>query len=362
MKFKKPIEIVFVQLGDSNASHLISNMQLISNLLPHVQINCVVSEDSKIIGNLPNNVNIFLYKPTQEINTLFESKIADISFRNGFWRYSLERLLTINMVHSMHPTTSLLHVESDILLLPGFPISKFEELDKISWLESSIKSDIASLVYFPNHDLTKDFTEDVLNYIKFSSSPTDMSALNQLRSEQPNKYSLLTSTNANFPRLQNFEQVVNQKEINFNGIFDAACIGMWLTGIDPRIGYGFKRYFATEKLNKSNFKINPAAYPLRYVQGEGLYFISGANKLQIYSLHIHSKSKKIFSQKYEQELLRLVNLSLKNRTHTEFSLKVFFGLLISNHSNKTLLEYLYNSPIFWFLRKIKGVLNKQVSR
>jgi hypothetical protein len=362
MKFKKPTEIVFVQLGSSNASHLISNIQLISNLMPHIQINCVISENSKIVKNLPNNVNIFLYKPTQEINTLFESKIADISFRNGFWRYSLERLLTISMVHSLRPKTGLLHVESDILLLPGFPISKFEELDKISWLESSINSDIASLIYFPNQSLTRDFTEDILNYIKFSSSPTDMSALNQLRSEQPNKYSLLQSTNANFPKLQNFEPVVNQKEINFNGIFDAACIGMWLTGIDPRIGYGLKRYFATEKLNKSNFRINPASYPLRYVQGEGLYFINGANKLQIYSLHIHSKSKKIFSQKYEQELLRLVNLSLKNKTYTVFSLKVFVGLLVSNYSNKTLLRYIYNSPIFWFLRKINAILNKQIAR
>ena len=185
-----------------------------------------------------------------------------------------------------------------------------------------------------------------------------MSALNQLRSEQPDKYTLLPSTNADFPKLQNFESVVNQTEINFNGIFDPACIGMWLTGIDPRIGYGLKRHFATEKLNKSNFKINPASYPLKYVQGKGLYFINGTNKLQIYNLHIHSKSKKIFSQKYEQELLRLVNLSLKNKTYTVLSLKVFVGLLISNYSNKTLLEYVYNSPIFWFLRKIKAALNK----
>ena len=132
MKFKKQIEILFVQLGNSNASHLINNMQLTSNLLPDIQINCVISENSKIIKNLPNNVNVILYRPTQEITTLFESKIADISFRNGFWRYSLERLLTISIVHSMRPNTSLLHVESDILLLSGFPISKFEELDKIS--------------------------------------------------------------------------------------------------------------------------------------------------------------------------------------------------------------------------------------
>jgi hypothetical protein len=362
MKLKNPVEIVFVQLGNSKASHLISNIQLISNLLPQIQINCVISENSKMIRNLPDNVNIHLYKPTREINTLLESKIPDISFRNGFWRYSLERLLTINMVHSVRPETSLLHVESDILLLPGFPISKFEQLDKVTWLESSINSDIASLIYFPNRNLTKYFTDDILNYIKCSSSPTDMNALFQLRSEQPNKYGSVPSTNVNFPRLQNFESVVSQNSIDFNGIFDAACIGMWLTGIDPRIGYGLKRYFATEKLNKSNFIINPASYPLKYVQGEGLYFINGVNKMQIFSLHIHSKSKKIFSEEYQQELLRLANLSLKNRTYTEFSLKVFIGLLISNYSNKTLLEYAYNSPIFWFLRKIKGVLNKQKSR
>jgi hypothetical protein len=350
---KNSIEIIFVQLGNDKAHHLIGNIELIKKILPKTKINCVVSEDSQLLKKLPSDVDIFIYKPTEEINNLFEHKIANVSFRTGFWRYSIERLLAINIVHGLRPKASLIHIESDVLLLPGFPLDNFEKLVKIHWLASSINSDIASLIYFPDQKLTEDFTNDMMNYIELDSNPTDMKALINLRRKYPSKYGLLPSTNSNFPKLETFPSGVNNQGFSPNGIFDAASIGMWLTGIDPRNGYGFTNYFATNKLMESKFFVNPSAYPLDYMPSQGLYFTDGTEKLQVYNLHIHSKSKKIFSPNFSQEIEKLVKLSHKKRKFAKLNFRVLLGLLISNYSNKTLLEYLYNSPAFSYFKNLR---------
>lgn len=346
MPIKCKTELLFVHLGNEKALHLASNIKLIKTLLPLTNINCVLSENSQLSRKLPSGVNIFTYKPNEKINALFESKILDKKFRNGFWRYSLERLLAINMVHNLRPNTSQIHIESDVLLLPGFPISHFSKIEKVSWLESSPNSDIASIVFFPNQNLTEKFTEHMLNFIHDNSSPTDMQALHYLRKRYPTNYGLLPSSNDNFPKLAMLKSDLTSQEVPLDGVFDAASIGMWLTGIDPRNGYGFTKYFSTEKLVDSKFFINPNSYPLSFVRGQGLYFMDGTKKLQIYNLHIHSKSKKIFSRSSYKEIEKLVKFSRKNKVRTRFKPQVFVELIVNNFLNRTLLEFIYNSPLF----------------
>ena len=345
MTIKSTTEILFVHLGNEKASHLASNIKLIKTLLPLTNINCVLSENSQLSRKFPSGVNIFTYKPTEKINALFESKILDKKFRNGFWRYTLERLLAINVVHNLRPNTSQIHIESDILLLPGFPISQFSKIEKISWLESSPNSDIASIVFFPNQNLTKKFTEHILKFIHDSSSPTDMHALHYLRNRYPMNYGLLPSSNDKFPKLAMLKSDLSNQEVPLDGVFDAASIGMWLTGIDPRNSYGFTKYFSTDKLADSKFFINPNSYPLSFVRGQGLYFMDGTKKLQIYNLHIHSKSKKIFSRSSYKEIEKLVKFSRKNKVRIRFKPQVFVELIVNNFLNRTLLEFIYNSPL-----------------
>jgi len=354
MPVESKTELLFVHLGDGKASHLASNIKLIKTLLPDTKINCVLSENSNLSRKLPSEINNFTYKSTEKINALFDSKILDKKFRNGFWRYSLERLLAINMVHNLRPNTSQIHIESDVLLLPGFPISYFSKIEKISWLESSPNSDIASIVYFPTQNLTEKFTEHILSYIHDSSSPTDMSALNYLRKRYPTNYGLLPSSNDKFPKLAMLKSDLTSQKVPLDGVFDAASIGMWLTGIDPRNSYGFTKYFATDKLAHSKFFINPNSYPLSFVRGQGLYFMDGTKKLQIYNLHIHSKSKKLFSKNFYEEIEKLVKFSRKNRVRTRFKPQVFLQLIVNNFLNRTFLEFIYNSPLLSPLKYLRN--------
>lgn len=354
MPVESKTELLFVHLGNEKASHLSSNIKLIKTLFPHISINCVLSENSKLLRNLPLGINTFTYKPTDKINTLFESKIRDKKFRNGFWRFSLERLLAINTVHNLSPNTSQIHIESDVLLLPGFPINYFSKIEKISWLESSPKSDIASIVYFPNQTLTEKFTEHVLSYIHDSPSPTDMYALYYLRKKYPANYGLLPTSSENFPKLVMHKSDLTNQEVPSDGVFDAASIGMWLTGIDPRNSYGFTKFFSTDKLVHSKFFIHPNSYPLSFVGGQGLYFINGTKRLQVYNLHIHSKSKKLFSKRSYHEIEKLVKYSRKNRVRTRFKPQILVELIVNNFLNRTLLEFIYNSPLLSPLKYLRN--------
>ena len=352
------IEIVFVHLGHMKASHLKSNIALIKATFPEIIINCVMSENSVLKAELPFYVNQFIYKPSIETDNLLNAKIKDSSFRNGFWRYTFERLIAINTVHISRPNSALIHVESDILLLPNFPFSSFKNLNKIHWLPVDSNKDAASLMYFPNARLTNDFINDLHEFLMSNENISDMLALRNLRYNFPSKYCLLPTTNPNFPKLENLELEYDIKDCSFAGIFDAAAIGMWLTGIDPRNGYGFTKYFATEKIIASNLFIDPSSYSIKFSQEQGMFFENQTSKLPIYNLHIHSKSKRIFSHKWETELKYLINYSYRNKPKNKFSTLVLMSLIKDNYLNRTLLEFLYNSPSFWILRKLNNKFNK----
>lgn len=354
-------ELVFVHLGRDIPEFVFSNIEHVAELFPNIRINFVISLYTTVKKFIPINVNIYKYRTSEKLNTLFQSKVIDLSFRKGFWRYSLERLFAIEAVHNTRPEHSLLYIESDVLLLPGFPLQEFSNLRKIHWMLGDSDTDIASLVYFPNYKLTEEFTEDLNRYLQDSYQPTDMKGLRSLRKNFPNRYSVLPNGNSNFSALirENKNFLQSTSDI-FDGVFDAAVIGMWLTGIDPRLTYGFKRYYATSVLQTEKSIIDPSAYEI-VLSGEGkLYFVFEQMQLQIYNLHIHSKSEILLSKNWYNELFSLVKNANKNKARTEFHPYVLARLLFENYSNKTLTLFIYNSPPFNFLKKIVKTIYKTI--
>ena len=181
-----------------------------------------------------------------------------------------------------------------------------------------------------------------------------MEALHKLRKQFPNKYRLLPTSNSNFTKLSNLEiDSASNSFSHFDGIFDPAPIGMWLTGIDPRNNFGVTNYFASKKLSLLGMIQSPYAYPLYFVNNKSLIFKNGSKVLQVYNLHIHSKSSKIFSNSWKSEIRRLAKLSLKNQPYNEFSIRILIELLVSNYSKKSLTQYLYNSPLIINIRKTR---------
>jgi len=346
------IEIVLVHLGKNIPSYLLSNIEHIASLFENTNINLIISKNNAHHAPKIDNANIVIYEPSKKIDDLFESKFIDLSFRNGFWRYSLERLFAIEQLHNVKPNKSFLYVESDILILPDFPLGAFSILEKIHWLPADSETDIASIIYFPRYKLTQEFASDLLCYLKENLNPTDMKGLRYLRANYPNRYELLPTGNSNFSQLNKKHKAFSQASENyFGGVFDAASIGMWLTGIDPRLTYGFKRYNATNMLNSEKSIIDPSAYKIILSENRKLYFVHQKRLLQIYNLHIHSKSKKLLSKEWSRELSDLIKKANNDYVRTRFYPTVLIKLLVDNFSNRTLLPFIYYSPMFRFFRK-----------
>lgn len=352
------IEIVFVHLGKGNSKHLIPNINLVHEIFPQTPINCVVSKQSHLFKNMPTFVKMSTYEPSSEINEVLNLKSIDQEFRKGFWRYSLERLIAIESLHVENKDQAYLHVESDVLLLPHFPLQKFSELKHVCWLPVTPKHDIASLVYFPKYESTKEFKRDLLNYVNSSNEPTDMKGLSYLRHKFPDKYKTLPISHSSLPKLNKIELNTSlESEVDFGGIFDASNIGMWLTGVDPANTYGFLELFATKKILIDNSYIDPSIYAIKFHEKNGLCFENSNEKISIYSLHIHSKSLRIFSNNWQNEIAHLTILSHKGKIYRVFYPKILVGLLLDNFKNGTFLEFLYNSPILSNVKRLKKCLN-----
>lgn len=357
---KNQLEIIFVHLGTARADHLVLNIKLLQDMFPCIKINCVVSEISNIKEQLLDLVDIFIYKPLTEIDELFLGNTIDPKFRQGFWRYTLERLIAINTVHMQRPFVSLLHIESDVLLMPSFPFSQFRKLGKVYWLPANASSDVASLIYLPSINHTAKFVQDVVMYIKNSVLPTDMSVLKILRDSNPSRYGLLPFSNINLPRLSSADSNYSRDTSSqFTGVFDGSAIGMWLTGIDPRNYYGYQYHFSSKHFLQNEFLINPSEYVMNYDMRNRLYFITDAGqKIQIYNLHIHSKSKIMFSSRRYSVIKQLIERSHNNEKYRIFHLHILRMLIMQNIKQKSLCSFLYFSPLFYFGRKLTSFWRK----
>jgi len=362
------INLVFVHLGEASAHYIAANLKLISANYPNNGIHLILSENTNIALDSKSNVSIYIYKPKPEIELLLKRNFQDTSFRDGFWRYSFERLFALSSFHQANPHAKIIHLESDIFLFPNCPLDEFLELPTMSWLNVDENKDVASIIYMPSLEQSVEFERRLISHLEKELKTTDMLALRSLRNSFPKDYNLLPSMSPSFPELQNmtleddhksrhFDQMCRYN-ILFGGVFDPAPYGMWLTGIDPRNNYGKTNLFDTRTILSAKFYIDPSKYQFNYNRLEGLTLTTNNQKLRIWNLHIHSKSLKIFSDSWESEIQRLVKLSQHKTVIQEFDIRIFFSLIRSNFLEGSLLPYVYYSPAGDILRKVHNIARR----
>jgi hypothetical protein len=107
----------------------------------------------------------------------------------------------------------------------------------------------------------------------------------------------------------------------FQGIFDAAPIGMWLTGQDPRNHRG--RILRYKPIPESY--VDPTRLKGRLELKEENLMYDG--NTPIYDLHIHSKARNLFSPQANKALRRLIRGSRDGEMETQFSPSAYFALM-----------------------------------
>jgi hypothetical protein len=190
----------------------------------------------------------------------------------------------------------------------------------------------------------------MIEELKLGKWLDDMEMLSTIMKKYPDDYRYLPGLNPTHKELLSptFDSSHIEKQLTsnfqvFEGIFDAAHLGIWLTGWDPRNSYGFTRVRDSIRISDTTGLLKPENVSFRFDEFNCLKYVNGSRSTDVYSLHIHSKSMKIFSTEWACEFERLVNGNLGNSKIVDFSTKTLIELLSMNLKNGTLIRYLINS-------------------
>lgn len=292
------MRLVFVHLGPSKAEHLWANISRHQKLFPNIPVTLIINHTKHEKKAKKLGIELFQYKRTKHSEIVLNGLKHDESFRNGFWLLSIERFFALNDWHVIHPEEFLIHLESDILVLPNFPWTEIKRQKSVSWLEFNETHDVGSIFVSPDHKETLNFTNNLMDLLEKNPNLTDMTALSILRRTFPHSYSLLNSK---------------------NGFYDGAAIGMWLCGQDPRNNRG--RLKKHVELLESNIK--PATFEFDLNSEGNLSVIRDMKKTHIFNLHIHSKELDSFGENWHKKLADNVSLAQNKSIKSTFLIKIY---------------------------------------
>jgi len=216
----------------------------------------------------------------------FENKTSlDKYFRNGFWYLTSLRFFYIYEFMKRYNVDDVLHLENDVLIY----YNADELIDKVNKQFIYVPFDtfernIASIMYIPNKDIYKVILD---NYDFNKNDMENFSIIKQKTGLIQNFPIFIKNNNLNAE-----QQFVSNNCDLFPFIFDAAAIGQYLGGIDPRNQSGDTRGFINETcvIKYNDYRIwfeEIAGFKKPFIEIEG-------TKVPIFNLHIHSKNLTCF--------------------------------------------------------------------
>jgi hypothetical protein len=361
------MRLVLIYLGETIPKHFWQSAKHMLNVQDEYPIDIITSEHLVEKPISDSRIRYFKYEPQPDITHMLDSLHIDKSFRNGFWRFSLERLFAFTQHHEDFTSESLLHIESDILIFRNFPFTTFEKLSKLSWSKVDENRDVGALVFSPTAEASHWFQETMCRLAKTIENMDDMRLLSLISRNHKSKILILPST----PRVQSslLDTRVEITEENcemlcsefskFQGIFDPAGLGIWITGTDPRNHFGVTKKFDRKLLEDAMTYIDPSKVEYKYDVGSYLTYIENSQRIPIYTLHIHSKNKKYFSPEVESFIAEDVERSSSGKISTEFSIRILADLVVHNWKKGTLLGFLSWLPV---VRKSKKLLKIAIGK
>ena len=357
------MRLVVVYLGDAIPKHFWLHVQRLLDVQSKYQVDVITSNEILEVPIQDPRLLNFVYRPRSEITEILDSLELDTKFRGGFWRYSLERLFALTQHHLDFPNDSILHFESDLLPLRNFPFRKFENAEKLFWSRVGANYDVAAIVYSPNQLVSNWLDEEMIKIISRAKEITDMRVLGEISTLYPDLVSALPSTPKFNSQITNTDisissgdlEAIHKEFLTFDGVFDPAGIGIWLTGTEPRNFFGLSKKFDTQYLINGKSFINPSKVKFHFQTGGQLFYVDDGIDIPIYTLHIHSKNLDYFGCEFERYLARDVLRSNVGKTRRTFSFRILLELIIHNRRKGTLLRFISWHPVF---RLIKRTMNR----
>lgn len=332
--------IIFSYLGAVIPRYAILNAEYTKLRFPDLNVGMIVSSKENARAIEKSGISSFVYdtQVNDELFSLMQTKRKD--FRNGFWRFSLERLLSLDACFKEN-ISDVVHVESDVVLLNGFDKCTFSK-SKVSWLKHKDTEDSAAILAINNGAAFYKFNEDLR--LTFAENPTlsEMQLLSKLRKISPEMYDLMPSI------VEDGTVYRDPNDLNENFVFDPATLGMWLFGHDPINHFG-----VTQKSLLQGEK-KPDAFDLNVRNEIGKPHLYLANNTKVLSMHIHTKTEAIFIDPEER-----IEASLEFQKSTmNFNPKIFIQVYQEYANRKKRIAFILSAiGLFKYINAARNKIN-----
>jgi hypothetical protein len=317
------LKTVFVHLGPGPAPHLWRNVSRFNALFPGRKATIILSDirHKKHIDLTKNE--LFIYKTSSDTESQLRKLSTDVKFREGFWRYSIERFYAIRDFHELDQVTPILHLESDVVVLPNFPFDEFKSIKHLAWEKFNSSHDVSAILYSNCYGDSKWLVERINEALTADTKSTDMTALSQI-------------SNSNLSRVEILPTDPTSNTSNqFGGIFDAAAIGMWLNGRDPRNHLGFIKRF----LPLPESSVNASKLDYRVNRDGCLQVMNqGGVTLQLFNLHVHAKRRSLMS-KHWAKFLFIDVFTAKHKIMSQWFSPLAFASICKNYTERNGLNF-----------------------
>jgi hypothetical protein len=246
--------------------------------------------------------------------------INNHSLRNGLWVKSLERFYVLSQFARQKEIESFFHAELDQLL-----IGTNELVQNLSHLEEkgmfvpfhSPDAAIASVFYCNQISTLDQFLDDACSGGFFRN---EMELIAAWASRNANSVlALPTIASVIQPEIQITPRGVQTvKHECISGVVDAAQIGQWIAGIDPR-------NISPRKIPRTKFVDAPVRHLLNVETLENLHYgvdfqkkeliaTYGNQRIRLYNLHLHSKIHG-YLNKSSLKIEKILDLSNQKKSH-----------------------------------------------
>lgn len=223
------------------------------------------------------NVKIIDVESLNDSYRYYERTNLDKGFRNGFWALASLRFFYIYEFMEQHAIDNVIHLENDVLVYYNCDeIAQRAGKQHIYLPFDCFDRNIASIMYIPSASVFRRILD------QYDLAANDMENFVQI-SKRCNLIQRLPIFPANTytnPEIQ----FVSENHQRFGYIFDAAAMGQYLGGIDPRNHPGDTRGFVNETC-----VIKYNAYKFIW-ENQKPHIIINDLKFPIFNLHIHHKN------------------------------------------------------------------------
>ena len=280
------MNIVLVCVGNFQEYIIVNIKQLLR--LGHQNIYVLTNTDLLMHFaeyNLETRVKIINVDTLNDTFRYYEKTSLDKDFRGGFWALTSMRFFYIYEFMQQYNVEDVIHLENDVLVYYNCTeITKRVDRQFVYMPFDRFTRNIASIMYIPSAIV---FKRVLYNY---DYNLNDMENFSRIRSKDNiiRNFPIYPSNNS----LNSEIKFVSENFDSFGFVFDAAAIGQYLGGIDPRNHPGDTRGFVNEtcviKYNKFKFiwgNFNGIKKP---------FIIINDIKFPIFNLHIHHKNLQDF--------------------------------------------------------------------